>query len=177
MVCDNSCLTIKLRRNREIWQMILNFILLQEGHIDMLSSDHSPSEPKLKLLDESNFLKAWGGISSLQVGFSIFLVDMWYNLWFSWKTNWIFYFSLFSFWRPFAVCASRDLDIWEKIWNNLGAISFMVEWEACKAYRTRIKGKSSFGWFYFLDSLEFESEIFTHASNLQEKVIYFCWGW
>lgn len=34
----------------------------------MLSSDHSPSVPELKLLEEGNFLKAWGGISSLQVG-------------------------------------------------------------------------------------------------------------
>lgn len=32
----------------------------------MLSSDHSPSVPELKLFDEGNFLKAWGGISSLQ---------------------------------------------------------------------------------------------------------------
>ncbi|KAL5772451.1 hypothetical protein ACOSQ2_012375 [Xanthoceras sorbifolium] len=39
---------------------------LMEGHIDMLSSDHSPTVPELKLLDEGNFLKAWGGISSLQ---------------------------------------------------------------------------------------------------------------
>ncbi|XP_058082504.1 uncharacterized protein LOC131230630 [Magnolia sinica] len=39
---------------------------LMEGHIDMLSSDHSPTIPALKLLDEGNFLRAWGGISSLQ---------------------------------------------------------------------------------------------------------------
>ncbi|KAF8413896.1 hypothetical protein HHK36_001891 [Tetracentron sinense] len=39
---------------------------LTEGHIDMLSSDHSPTLPELKLLDEGNFLRAWGGISSLQ---------------------------------------------------------------------------------------------------------------
>ncbi|XP_011027852.1 PREDICTED: allantoinase [Populus euphratica] len=39
---------------------------LLEGDIDMLSSDHSPSVPDLKLFDEGNFLKAWGGISSLQ---------------------------------------------------------------------------------------------------------------
>ncbi|KAL5730267.1 allantoinase [Ranunculus cassubicifolius] len=39
---------------------------LMEGHIDMLSSDHSPSVPELKLFGEGNFLKAWGGISSLQ---------------------------------------------------------------------------------------------------------------
>ncbi|KAG8385563.1 hypothetical protein BUALT_Bualt03G0058200 [Buddleja alternifolia] len=29
-------------------------------------SDHSPSAPELKLLNEGDFLKAWGGISSLQ---------------------------------------------------------------------------------------------------------------
>lgn len=39
---------------------------LKEGDIDMLSSDHSPSVPDLKLLDKGDFLKAWGGISSLQ---------------------------------------------------------------------------------------------------------------
>jgi len=33
----------------------------------MLSSDHSPSTPDLKLMEEGNFLRAWGGISSLQV--------------------------------------------------------------------------------------------------------------
>lgn len=42
-------------------------IISQDGHIDMLSSDHSPSPPELKLLNEGDFLKAWGGISSLQV--------------------------------------------------------------------------------------------------------------
>ncbi|CAK7350610.1 unnamed protein product [Dovyalis caffra] len=39
---------------------------LMDGDIDMLSSDHSPSVPELKLPDEGNFLRAWGGISSLQ---------------------------------------------------------------------------------------------------------------
>lgn len=33
----------------------------------MLSSDHSPTLPELKLLDSGDFLKAWGGVSSLQV--------------------------------------------------------------------------------------------------------------
>lgn len=40
----------------------------QDGYIDMLSSDHSPSAPELKLFDKGDFLRAWGGISSLQVG-------------------------------------------------------------------------------------------------------------
>lgn len=33
----------------------------------MLSSDHSPTVPQLKLLDDGDILKAWGGISCLQV--------------------------------------------------------------------------------------------------------------
>lgn len=32
----------------------------------MLSSDHSPTLPELKLFDKGDFLQAWGGISSLQ---------------------------------------------------------------------------------------------------------------
>ncbi|KAI3994824.1 hypothetical protein MKX01_037375 [Papaver californicum] len=36
---------------------------LTEGHIDMFSSDHSPTVPELKRFDEGDFLKAWGGIS------------------------------------------------------------------------------------------------------------------
>ncbi|CAA6673379.1 unnamed protein product [Spirodela intermedia] len=39
---------------------------LMDGHIDLLSSDHSPSAPELKLFDQGDFLRAWGGISSLQ---------------------------------------------------------------------------------------------------------------
>ncbi|XP_057815891.1 allantoinase isoform X2 [Cryptomeria japonica] len=47
--------------NRErLWEA------LKDGHIDMLSSDHSPSSPELKLLETGDFLRAWGGISSLQ---------------------------------------------------------------------------------------------------------------
>lgn len=44
---------------------------LKEGHIDMLSSDHSPSSPELKLLEKGDFLSAWGGISSLQFGLPV----------------------------------------------------------------------------------------------------------
>ncbi|XP_018676781.2 probable allantoinase isoform X1 [Musa acuminata AAA Group] len=47
--------------NRQnLWEALI------DGHIDMLSSDHSPSIPELKLFDEGDFLRAWGGISSLQ---------------------------------------------------------------------------------------------------------------
>lgn len=47
--------------------LFISGIQFQDGHIDMLSSDHSPSAPELKLFDEGDFLRAWGGISSLQV--------------------------------------------------------------------------------------------------------------
>lgn len=53
----------------------LVYIYFQDGHIDMLSSDHSPTVPELKLLDDGNFLKAWGGISSLQVGVFMFRIN------------------------------------------------------------------------------------------------------
>ncbi|KAL7130046.1 hypothetical protein ABFS83_13G107700 [Erythranthe nasuta] len=47
--------------NKEkLWSALLG------GDIDMLSSDHSPSVPELKLFGEGDFLRAWGGISSLQ---------------------------------------------------------------------------------------------------------------
>lgn len=44
---------------------------LNEGVIDFIVSDHSPSLPALKCLDTGDFRKAWGGISSLQFGLSI----------------------------------------------------------------------------------------------------------
>ncbi|KAI4296719.1 hypothetical protein L6164_036653 [Bauhinia variegata] len=47
--------------NKEkLWEALL------DGHIDSLSSDHSPTLPKLKLPEEGDFLRAWGGISALQ---------------------------------------------------------------------------------------------------------------
>lgn len=41
---------------------------LADGVIDLVVSDHSPSTPDLKRLDEGDFGAAWGGISSLQLG-------------------------------------------------------------------------------------------------------------
>lgn len=52
--------------------LFVDGIQFQDGHIDMLSSDHSPSLPELKLFDEGDFLRAWGGISSLQVDTLLF---------------------------------------------------------------------------------------------------------
>ncbi|HEX9614651.1 MAG TPA: allantoinase AllB [Bacteroidota bacterium] len=57
---------IRERENRErLWEALL------DGTIDFVVSDHSPSAPELKLLNEGDFQKAWGGIASLQFGLSI----------------------------------------------------------------------------------------------------------
>lgn len=46
---------------------------LSEGVLDYLVSDHSPCVPELKRLQSGNFLEAWGGIASLQLGLAIAL--------------------------------------------------------------------------------------------------------
>lgn len=43
---------------------------LEQGVIDCVVSDHSPCPPELKQPGSGDFLKAWGGISSLQFGLS-----------------------------------------------------------------------------------------------------------
>ncbi|MEL7087409.1 MAG: allantoinase AllB [Planctomycetota bacterium] len=44
---------------------------LAAGLIDMIVSDHSPCPPEMKALDSGRFDRAWGGISSLQLGLSV----------------------------------------------------------------------------------------------------------
>lgn len=52
---------IRERANRErLWQG------LGAGQIDLVVSDHSPCSPALKLPEQGDFHRAWGGISSLQ---------------------------------------------------------------------------------------------------------------
>jgi allantoinase len=41
---------------------------LSSGNIDLVATDHSPAPPGLKRLDEGDFIAAWGGIASLQLG-------------------------------------------------------------------------------------------------------------
>jgi len=53
---------IRGRENRErLWDG------LRSGDIDMVVSDHSPSSPEEKQLDTGDFLRAWGGIASLEL--------------------------------------------------------------------------------------------------------------
>jgi allantoinase len=47
------------------------FEALQNGLIDFVATDHSPATPGLKEIDTGNFLKAWGGIASLQFSLSV----------------------------------------------------------------------------------------------------------
>lgn len=44
---------------------------LRSGAIEMVVSDHSPCPPVMKQLDSGDFLAAWGGIASLQLGLSV----------------------------------------------------------------------------------------------------------
>jgi allantoinase len=60
------CPPVREQENRErLWDA------LREGAIDMVVSDHSPCTPDLKLSAEGDFLKAWGGVASLQFGLSV----------------------------------------------------------------------------------------------------------
>ncbi|MFZ3217546.1 MAG: allantoinase AllB [Candidatus Acidiferrales bacterium] len=53
---------IRERENREnLWQA------LGEGTLDFIATDHSPCPPAMKLPQEGDFLRAWGGIASLQL--------------------------------------------------------------------------------------------------------------
>jgi allantoinase len=53
---------IRERENREkLWQG------LGDGTLDFVATDHSPCPPAMKLLEEGDFLRAWGGIASLQL--------------------------------------------------------------------------------------------------------------
>jgi allantoinase len=41
---------------------------LASNEIDLVASDHSPAPPELKRLADGDFMRAWGGIASLQLG-------------------------------------------------------------------------------------------------------------
>jgi len=46
--------------NERLWQA------LKDGIIDFVATDHSPAPPAMKALTSGDFMKAWGGIASLQ---------------------------------------------------------------------------------------------------------------
>ncbi|WP_255424736.1 allantoinase AllB [Agromyces sp. LHK192] len=57
------CPPIREDDNRDaLWQG------LEDGLIDLVVSDHSPSTPEMKYAGDGDFGQAWGGIASLQIG-------------------------------------------------------------------------------------------------------------
>jgi allantoinase len=57
---------IRSRANRDrLWAALVN------GDIDLVATDHSPAPPALKHLDDGDFVRAWGGVASLQLGLPI----------------------------------------------------------------------------------------------------------
>jgi allantoinase len=64
------CPPVRERENREkLWAA------LREGVVDLVVSDHSPCTPQLKQRETGDFMRAWGGIASLQFGLPV----MWTN--------------------------------------------------------------------------------------------------
>jgi allantoinase len=54
---------IRSRANRDaLWQALI------DGDIDLVATDHSPAPAALKRIDDGDFVRAWGGIASLQIG-------------------------------------------------------------------------------------------------------------
>jgi allantoinase len=52
---------------REAWCREGLWAALAQGQLDAVVSDHSPAPPTMKLQTEGDFLRAWGGIGSLQL--------------------------------------------------------------------------------------------------------------
>jgi allantoinase len=53
---------IRERENREkLWAA------MRDGTIDLIATDHSPCPPEMKRMQDGDFLRAWGGIASLQL--------------------------------------------------------------------------------------------------------------
>jgi allantoinase len=62
---------IRERENqRLLWEAVM------DGTIATIVSDHSPCTPHQKHLDTGDFMAAWGGISSLQLGLSVLWTQM-----------------------------------------------------------------------------------------------------
>jgi allantoinase len=53
-----------------LWQALM------DGDIDLIATDHSPAPASDKCLVDGNFVEAWGGIASLQLGASIVWTGM-----------------------------------------------------------------------------------------------------
>ncbi|HYA94996.1 MAG TPA: allantoinase AllB [Terriglobales bacterium] len=62
---------IRERANREqLWQA------LADGSIDLVVTDHSPCPPAMKCRETGDFMRAWGGISSLELNLPIMWTEV-----------------------------------------------------------------------------------------------------
>ena len=62
---------IRDRANRDtLWEAVVR------GDLQMIVSDHSPCPPSMKRRESGDFLAAWGGIASLQLGASVVWREM-----------------------------------------------------------------------------------------------------
>ena len=59
-----------VKRLRLYIHQCIGVFVVQDGIIATLASDHSPSPCEDKVLQEGNFLKAWGGISGEAADFT-----------------------------------------------------------------------------------------------------------
>nr|WP_253820927.1 allantoinase AllB [Agromyces terreus] len=60
------CPPIREAGNRDaLWQG------LERGELDFVVTDHSPATPELKFAGDGDFVEAWGGIASLQLGLPV----------------------------------------------------------------------------------------------------------
>jgi allantoinase len=56
---------IRERAQREaLWRALI------DAEIDLVVTDHSPAPPSIKCIEGGDFVRAWGGIASLQIGFA-----------------------------------------------------------------------------------------------------------
>ncbi len=63
---------IRSADNREaLWAALTAGALDKSGVIDFIATDHSPCDPALKSLDQGSFVRAWGGISGLQLSLPV----------------------------------------------------------------------------------------------------------
>lgn len=91
---------------------------LQDGTIDFVVSDHSPCTPGLKVPERGDFLDAWGGIASLQLGLG--------NVWTEARARG---FGISDMVRWMATAPAAFLGMHERGVIRVGARADLVAWD------------------------------------------------
>ena len=61
----------RAHEREQLWNALIR------GGVDIVATDHSPAPPHLKHVDDGDFMAAWGGIASLQLGLSAVWTGAW----------------------------------------------------------------------------------------------------